>query len=515
MLVDSDGRNLHVLKRIDEDVGQLHWAADGRSLTLGKLAEPLELVTLSIPSGRVLRRVARAGAPYSGVSWSPDGRQVAFAQTDGRLVVMNADGKRRRSLGIGSEPSWAPDGRTIAYVGPEALGGAELRSIRPDGTGMRRLTRNYPNGVAPEMPTWLRGPFRPAPSPYHLAVSPRRDGAVLRMPYPVAVMRASGSRVVLVSPERVWAPSWTTSPPLVVWDARRGSTERLAIPVCHQPESVALLAGRLAFDCPSGHAASVGRAIRILPLRHGHRFELASGVIGDGLPPDRLPGRVAGQGGLLAFSTYLFPEIGPARDGRLWRLVGRRKVLVTRGPDAGEPAAVDRGRLVVERTDGRVAVLRPDGRVLGRVAPGGRPSISLPFGYTARPSAALSGRELVVLRRGRLLVYDASSFRLRRALRVERGARLVGVSGGLAAWAAGSTVHLVRLRDWREATIRTRSRAPVDAALTGAGLFYVLHPRRVPEVQSVPFRPDPATVVFLRRSALPLRVVGSKRAGQA
>jgi hypothetical protein len=503
MLVDSDGRNLDPLKRTDDEVAQLHWAPDGRSLTLVTLAEKPHLVTLSIPGGHVLRSF-RVGAPYGGVSWSPDGRKVAFAQTSGHLVVMNADGSRRRSLGVGSEPSWAPDGRTIAYVGPEPLGGSELRSVRPDGTGMRRLTRNYPNGVAPEMPMWLRGPIRPAPSRYRLVVSRRPNGAVLRMPFPVAVIRASGSRVVLVSPERVWAPSWTTSPPLVVWDARRGSAQRLAIPVCHQPQSVALLAGRVGFDCPFGHGSAAGRAINVLLLHHGPRFGLASGVIGDGLPPDRMPGRVAGQGGLLVFSTYLFPELGPVREGRLWRLAGRRKVLVSGGTDAGEPAAVDHGRIVVERADGQVVVLRPDGRVLGSVAPGGRRTNNADLGYVVRPTAALSGRDLVVLRAGRLLVYDAASFRLRRSLRVGRGARLIGVSDGLAAWAVRSEIHLVRLRDGREATISTASRAPVDGSLTSAGLFYVLQPRRVPRVQTSPFRRDPATVVFVRRDALPL-----------
>jgi hypothetical protein len=368
---------------------------------------------------------------------------------------------------------------------------------------MRRLTRNYPNGVAPETPTWLRGPVSPEPSPYRLVVSRRPDGAVLRMPYPVAELRASGSRVALVSPERVWAPSWTTSPPLVLWDARRGITERLALPACHQPESVAFLPGRVAFDCPSGHAASFGRAIRVLPLRHSPGLQLASGIIGDGLPPDRLPGRVAGRGGLLVFSTYLFANGHPPRDGRLWRLAGQGKRLVVRGADAGEPAAVDHGRIVVERRDGQVAILRPDGGVLGRVAPGGRPpSIE----YLERPSAALSGRDLVILRARRLLVYDAVSFRLRRSLRVDRGSRFAGASGGLTAWSAGTEVHLLRLRDGRKATIRTPSRARVDASLSSAGLFYVLHRRRVPEVQVAPFRrPDPATVVFVRRAALPLK----------
>ena len=177
--------------------------------------------------------------------------------------------------------------------------------------------------------------------------------------------------------------------------------------------------------------------------------------------------------------------------------------LVAGGPDAGEPAAVDRGRIVVERADGQVALLRANGRVLGRIAPGGSASSTPALGLLEPPTAGLSGRDLVVLRGRRLLVYDASSVRLRRAVRVDRRSRLAGVAGGLVAWTTGSEIHLLRLRDGREATIRTTSRSPVEAALTSAGLFYVLHPRPVPRAQAVPFLADPATVVFLRRAALP------------
>lgn len=508
MLIDPDGRDLRVLRRLEGDVEQVHWSRDGRSLTFlehpGGSYTRSNLVTLALAGGRLLRRVPRVTAPYFAIAWSPDGRRLAYAGGNFRLVVMNADGSGRRSLGDGWAPTWAPDGRMIVYVADGPLGAYELRSIRPDGTGMRRLTRNYPNGVEPEAPAWLRGRFRPAPSPYRLVVSRRPDGAVLRMPYPVAVLAASGSRAALVSPERIWAPTRTSMPPLVVWDARSGRMQRLALPGCHQPESVAVLAFRVAFDCPWGHAETFGRAVRVLPLGGERGVELAGGVAGGGLA-GRLPGRVAGRGGLLVFATYLFDDEAPPRRARLWRLEGRRKALVAHGADASEPAAVDRGRIVLERDDGQVALLRPDGRVLDRVAPGGSAASTASLGILERPSAGLSGHDLVVLRGGRLLVYDASSFRLRRALRVDRRSTLAGVSDGLVAWAAGTEIHLLRLRDGRHATIATPSRSAVEAALTSAGLFYALHPRPVPRAQVAPFRSDPATVVFLRSTALPLK----------
>jgi hypothetical protein len=322
------------------------------------------------------------------------------------------------------------------------------------------------------------------------------------MHFPVALLAASGSRVALVSPERVWAPSWMTTPPLVVWDARRGRTARIALPWCHQPETVAVLADGVASDCPTGHAASFGRSIRVFRTAARRPFEIAAGVVGDGLPPARLPGRMAAGSRLLVFSTYRLGIPAQPPRPRLWRQQGRSKVLLARGADAGEPAAVDSGRIVVERRDGRIALLGRDGQVLGRVAPGGRPPSAASFDTLDRPTAGLSGRDLVVLRRGRLLVYDANSFLLRYSLRVERGATLAGVSEGLVAYVAGRDVHLLRLRDLRRAVIRTASRSTVTAALTSAGLFYASHTRRVSSFQGVPFRRNPATVVFLRRRAI-------------
>jgi hypothetical protein len=185
---------------------------------------------------------------------------------------------------------------------------------------------------------------------------------------------------------------------------------------------------------------------------------------------------------------------------------GRRKVLIASGPDAREPAAVDRGRIAVERADGQVVVLNRHGRVLGQIAPGGQP-LTVGFYEVGPPTVGLSGANLVVLREGRLALYDTSSFRLVRSWRVHRGAVLSGVSAGLVAYVVGAHVHVLRLRDGRRTTIRAASRRTVKAAITSAGLFYVVHARPTPRSQEpryelTPFRPNPATVVFVRRAAL-------------
>jgi Tol biopolymer transport system component len=520
MLVDPDASNLRVLRRLRGEAEGLHWSRDGRSLTFLHRPRPAtayarsDLVTVAVPDGLVLRRVPGVDVEVGPVAWSPDGRLLAYTKygrPGARIVVMGANGSNRRVIRGGSNPTWSQDGRTIVYRAEQRPGGTQLKSVRPDGTGMRPLTSNYPNGVEPLAPGWVRGPVTPLASPYRLAVSPRRDGALLRTHFPVALLAASGSRVALVSLERVWTPSWMVMPPLVLWDARRGRTARLALPGCHQPESVAVPADRVAFECPSGHAASFGRSIRVFPIAHVRPFEIAGGVVGDGLPPARLPGRVAAGSDLLAFSTYFVGGRGAPLQPRLWMQNGVGKTFVARGVETGEPAAVDDGRIAVERRDGQVALVRR-GRVLGRVDPGGPPPrLGGAFGFSAldRPTVGLSGRDLVVLRRGRLLVYDAESFRLRRSLRVGRRARLAGASNGLVAYVVATDIRIVRLRDGRSTTIRTTSLSAVEASLTSAGLFYATHTRSLPRVQLAPARPNPAvpaTVVFLRRSALLLRL---------
>jgi Tol biopolymer transport system component len=79
-----------------------------------------------------------------GVSWSPDGQQIAFS-LNGALAVINADGSGLRRLPRQSDydrsPVWSPDGRQLAFIGlrrqPHA---SDLYIVRADGTSMRQLT---------------------------------------------------------------------------------------------------------------------------------------------------------------------------------------------------------------------------------------------------------------------------------------------------------------------------------------------------------------------------------------
>jgi TolB protein len=74
-------------------------------------------------------------------SWSPDGRKIAFLRGVA-IFVINSDGSAPRRLQSGGEPSrvsWSPDGRLLLFD-RVVKGNRDVYVIRPNGTGLKRLT---------------------------------------------------------------------------------------------------------------------------------------------------------------------------------------------------------------------------------------------------------------------------------------------------------------------------------------------------------------------------------------
>jgi Tol biopolymer transport system component len=96
---------------------------------------------------RSIRTLANPASSIDGaLTWSPDGRRLAYATAAGELFTVAAIGGRQRPRRVGrfsdaSSPVWSPGGRRIALLR------RRLWTVRPDGTGARRITSMVVRGL--------------------------------------------------------------------------------------------------------------------------------------------------------------------------------------------------------------------------------------------------------------------------------------------------------------------------------------------------------------------------------
>jgi Tol biopolymer transport system component len=103
-------------------------------------------------------RNENAGDAQNGVSWSPDGHQLAYAWS-GDIYVMDADGTNVRQLTTDPSgdynPAWSPDGSTIAYWNGSKNGrdggpnNSEIYTIPAAGGAPTQLTHNRVSNIEP------------------------------------------------------------------------------------------------------------------------------------------------------------------------------------------------------------------------------------------------------------------------------------------------------------------------------------------------------------------------------
>jgi TolB protein len=242
--VRPDGSHLRQLSRYCRPGGKLPkcvdehapvYSPDGRRIAFvrfdGVPVAPGIQDGLIMVAGADLRH-ARVLVPYAtlrsdpdDLTWSPDGKRLAFTVNNddgvakpagGRaLFVVGADGRGLRrltpwSLRAGGRPSWSPNGSTILFAN-QPLGsdsnpgyGADLYTVRPNGTGLHKLTHNRGfvrilSGAYSRDGNWIE--------------FPSTEGAVgeSRGLPDLFVMRSDGSGILQVTRSVAWdsSPAWS------------------------------------------------------------------------------------------------------------------------------------------------------------------------------------------------------------------------------------------------------------------------------------------------------------------
>jgi Tol biopolymer transport system component len=513
MLVEPSGDNERVLRRSDA-IGA-NWSPDSRLLSFLAYDDDVgreQMLTVDVASGRIVRLLRGSFGSYASyyepVAWSPDGTRIAYEewlQTGEtgvmRVVVSNADGSGRRVLFSGNEVTggiaWAPDGRSLVFARKQ-LGGSQLVRLPLGGRRARQITRAYPEGGLAMEPVWARVPLAHVPSTHRVTIRATDEGGELHSPFPVIALAAQGATAVAVSDVRFYAPSWPVTPPLTFWETSSGSVMRFNLGNCDAPDAVALSEQVLAYVCRNiPHAVAYYQtSVHVADRRTLLPRAFAAGEVNAEMRrAGSLVGRVVAHGRTVCYSLNAFDRRAEYVGGRV--VCGGRTIA----RDA-EPIAMN-GRLVaVESSDGAITLVDRRGRVLHRFAGVRRTRRPPVYARLQQPTATLSDDELVVLRGGRVTVYDTASARVVAAVAVPGRAVLAGVADGVVAVVARRKVHLFRIRDGARATVAPELVHGLSARLTNAGLFYASHAKPVRSFETLPFTVNPATVVFVRRAAL-------------
>ncbi|MDE0482219.1 MAG: hypothetical protein OXI67_06565 [Candidatus Poribacteria bacterium] len=159
-IINSDGSNLHRLTDDHEDdlnggrlfEGAPSWSPDGHRIafTSARATKPgtsgKEIYTMDLTTKK-MRRLTRRESLKTSVSWSPDGRYIAYR--DDALIrgfptifVMRADGSGQRELVKADMfhfrygPRWSPDSQSVVYdednFGPGGGGQVVIHNIKTD-----------------------------------------------------------------------------------------------------------------------------------------------------------------------------------------------------------------------------------------------------------------------------------------------------------------------------------------------------------------------------------------------
>ena len=252
--VRPNGRDLRQITSVEGDAVHPDWSPDGRTIVFELDAGDGANVAFIPADGGPIRVLPAPPGTFEGQpSYMPDGRHVLFTQFNGEeeaTWTMKLDGSQRRRITAGpgdaTDPNAAPDGRSFSYVGvhdhnwevEQALftsrstarrqlqlmpfdvevaikhdwspdgsrlvftdnadfvhagQSANVGTIRPNGTGMRRLT-HYTGGdvnafVGGYSPSGRRIVFRYEDHGQYALMTMRTDGTHLRTVLPLSALR--------------------------------------------------------------------------------------------------------------------------------------------------------------------------------------------------------------------------------------------------------------------------------------------------------------------------------------
>ena len=127
-VMDSDGSNAEKLTDHGMDPS---WSPDGKQIAFASRRDGIFQIYVMNSNGSNLRRLTKHNAEDSNPAWAPDGGSIVYISATGDdrrgLFLMAPDGSDQHGLAHSKHqdfcfPSWSPDGRTIVFSALNRLG---------------------------------------------------------------------------------------------------------------------------------------------------------------------------------------------------------------------------------------------------------------------------------------------------------------------------------------------------------------------------------------------------------
>jgi Tol biopolymer transport system component len=141
--------------------------------------------------------------------WSPDGKKLVFVRVDltrkkDAVFTVDVDGSESFqvtpwALNAGTDPDWSPDGKWIVLTTHPRDGSENVRRVRPDGTGLKNLTKQRAGGYH-----YLSSSFSPDGTKI---VTARIPGVGPNGAADLVVMNLDGSGIRPITKTTLWESS--------------------------------------------------------------------------------------------------------------------------------------------------------------------------------------------------------------------------------------------------------------------------------------------------------------------